>query len=141
MIEQQSSVYENKIKKMIIEQVNMKNYDAILLLENHVSRIRPLLNHQGIQTVAVYGMGYVGQKVVELLEMAQIKVCYGIDKNSSAVVGDIRVMNPENISNDMQMIVITPELYYKDIYATLKKQVNVPIVRLSELLDELQLYV
>lgn len=140
MTEQQSYMYENKMKKMIIEQVNMKNYDSILLLEHHISQVEQLLKQQGIHTIAVYGMGYVGQKFVELLEKAKINVCYGIDKNSSAVVGMTNVRTPENVSDDMDMIVVTPELHYDDIYTTLRGQVDVPIVRLSELLDELQLY-
>lgn len=140
MVEQQSFIYENKIKKMIVEQVNMKNFDTMLLLENQILQIKSLLNQQGINTIAVYGMGYVGQKFIDLLEKAQIKVCYGIDRNSSEVVGITNVRTPENISNDMQMIVVTPELYYDDIYTTLRGQVDVSIVRLSELLDELQLY-
>ena len=139
--EQMVSIYEAKRKRMIVENINKSNYDALIFIDEHSSQANALIFNQGIQTVAIYGMGYVGQKLLKVLQYMNIQICYGIDKNSFEVVDGVRIIKPEDVLTDMDIVLVTPELYYDEIANNLRRNIDVPVVRLSEFLDELKIYI
>lgn len=116
------------------------NFNNIILLERNIKNVKELLHDQNIDKVAIYGIGAVGQKLIDLFLKANVSICYGIDQNSSNLVKNLQVLKPEEISNDMDMIIVTPEMEFDDIKKKLETRINIPIVRLSELLEELLLF-
>ena len=84
-------------------------------------------------------MGKLGIVLEKYLANTQIKVCYGIDRNKNLSNDSIEIRTIEGVSNDMDMIIVTAEYYFYEIQENLSRIVNVPVVRLSNLLEEVLL--
>lgn len=127
----------NDLKNRYIADCNLNH---LMLLERKIENVKELLHDQNVDKIAIYGVGVVGQKLIDFFSKAKVSICYGIDQNSSNFVKGLRVLRPEEISNDMDMIIVTPEMAFDDIKKKIETKVNIPIVRLSELLEELLLF-
>lgn len=128
------------LKIMLIKgHIVNKNLAYLSLLYEDAERIERYLNNQHIFTVGIYGMGKLGIVLEKYLANTQIKVCYGIDRNKNLSNDSIEIRTIEGVSNDMDMIIVTAEYYFYEIQENLSRIVNVPVVRLSNLLEEVLL--
>lgn len=95
-------------------------------------RMWQILSEWHIKNVAVYGMGELGRHLVKELENGIINVRLCIDKRTefSSIADEIQ---------DIDAVIITPVLEYKDIRLYLKKFFNVPIISLEELISECEM--
>lgn len=90
----------------------------------------------GYQKIAVYGMSYVGQNLVNELKTSGIEVAYGIDINADSIYSDIDVMTIEDELEEVDVIVVTPITFFDEIEEKLTKKVDCPIISLEDILYE-----
>ncbi len=75
-------------------------------------------------SVAIYGMGRLGEHVLCELKNSSINVKYGIDQNADKVFIDgIEVVRPIDIMkmNKVEAIIVTPLHYFNEIESNLAK--------------------
>lgn len=128
------------IRNISMENINTVNYQKILIIQLSAKKLEVVLREQEISTIAVYGMGYVGQKLVEALAERKINVSYGIDKNSVNFIANIPVYKPTEIEHDVDLILVTPEVYFEEIKNELSCHTKAKVIRLSEFLDEVLVF-
>ena len=121
---------KNAIQRNIITDLRYMMYS-----KKDWSQVEQFMLGQGISRIAIYGMGILGQELANLMENSKIKICYGIDKRKKDTSCEVR--EPDQIDNDMDMIIVTAEFDYTEIRRQLEELVNVPIVLLSDLLEEI----
>ena len=88
-------------------------------------------------SVAIYGMGALGEILLNELRDTDIKVVYGIDKNASCITRDIEMKGIGEIVSGVDAIVVTPVSYFDSIEKVLKARVSCPILSLADILCEL----
>ena len=89
---------------------------------------------RGIKNIGIYGMAELGQTLYKELTNSDINVLYGIDQNPGALVfHDFPVYSMADEIPEADLIVVTPFVYFHDIYRELKKKVNIPVVSLREI--------
>jgi hypothetical protein len=111
---------------------NLQYLIRVLIKEMDLNYI---IKKQNINKVAVYGMGMLGKNLVGVLNKKNVEVAYGIDKGEVAY-GTLVIKKPEDVSDDVDMIIVTPETYYDEIYGVLSSKVSTPVIPLSQFLDE-----
>lgn len=89
-----------------------------------------------VNTIAIYGMAELGISLYRDLLGSRIDVCYGIDRARSACEYDIRIIEPNEVNNEPDMIVVTPISSYGAIVESLRKQIGdeMKIVGLDEII-------
>lgn len=106
------------------------------------------LKHQGInlekyftdnnyKTIAVYGMGELGNRLCDELKGTSVDIKYAIDKNAAAVYSDVNVVDVEDVADDVDVIVVTAVFAMEDIEKELEEYVSCPIVSLEDVVYEL----
>lgn len=88
-------------------------------------------------TVAVYGMSYAGETLVDELKGSNIKVLYGIDKKADNIYSDIEIVSPEDNLQAVDVIVVTSITFFDEIEKVLEKKVDCPIISLEDILYEI----
>lgn len=88
------------------------------------------------QKIAVYGMGYVGETLVNELKTGGIEVAYGIDKNASSIYADIEVLTMEDELAEVDAIVVTAITFFGEIEGELCEKVKCPIISLEDIIYE-----
>lgn len=86
--------------------------------------------------IAVYGMSYAGETLIEELRGTNIEIAYAIDKNANAIYSDINVVTMEDNLEDVDAIVVTAITAFDEIEEQLQSKVDCPVISLEDILYE-----
>ena len=131
-----SYIADKQLMKSTKKVDKFKNYYGLLnqwlLLKQEGKSLEDYFKEKGIKTIAIYGMGEMGNRLYDELKGSNIKVKYGIDKESSSVYSELEVIGYEEISEDVDAIVVTAVFAFEEIAAELKNSVSFPIISLED---------
>lgn len=85
--------------------------------------------------IAVYGMSYAGQTLVDELMNTGIEVAYGIDRNGS-IYSDVEICSMEDELGEVDAVVVTAITFFDDIEEKLSEKMDCPIISLEDVLYE-----
>lgn len=91
----------------------------------------------GYKKIAIYGMSYAGETLLEELKDSEINVVYGIDRNAGEIYADVDVVSVDEELEDVDAIVVTAVTFFDEIEEQLEKKVACPIVSLEDILYEI----
>lgn len=95
-------------------------------------------NHYKYSTIAIYGMGIVGEKVFDELISSSIKISYCIDNDIyKKKYRGVEIITSEEEFENVDAIVVTPITYFDEIKEQIGKRVECPIVSLEDIIYEL----
>lgn len=132
-------------RKTQIDMRQLKKMDSLFKLENLMlvqfikgNSVHKKLEEMGIKTVSIYGMGEVGERIMEdiLLNSSSISLIYGIDCNAELLNMAIPIHTLRNAVNQKK-----PDLIILSTYSdngALRKEIeiemNCRVVNIGELL-------
>lgn len=124
---------DNKINKF-------KGYYNILnqwlKLKQEGNSIEKYFLENGYKTVAVYGMGELGNRLYSELKESGIDVKYAVDRNAANIFSDLKLLDKNEPFPYVDVMIITASFAYDEIYKELNKKVDFPIVSLEEVVYE-----
>lgn len=88
-------------------------------------------------SIAIYGMNYLGERLLDDLKNSQIDVKYGIDRNADKIISGIEVVRPDSKLEKVDAVVVTAIGYFDEIRETLAQRVRCPIIALNDVLGNL----
>ena len=127
----------NRIKSM-----SDKHFALFLMMNQWVKvkqegkNLSSYFTKNGYRKIAIYGMSYAGETLLEELKNSDITVSYGIDNNSDAIYADVDIVSMEDALGDVDAIVVTAITYFDEIADELSKKVSCPIISLDTILYE-----
>lgn len=86
--------------------------------------------------IAVYGMSYAGETLIDELKDTGITVAYGIDKNAGSIYADMDIVSVEDSLADVDAVVVTAITFFDEIVETLSAKIDCPILSLQDILYE-----
>lgn len=117
-------------------QFNENILNAWLMLRNRGWRLEVYFIERQYRKVAVYGMGYLGDRLLEELADSEVDVMYGIDrKRVSGKAVPIYSME-DSLPEADAIIVAVPHLFFEIKY-DLQRKTDIPVVSLEEVLEAL----
>lgn len=93
--------------------------------------------NKGYKKIAVYGMSYVGETLLDELDDTDIEVAYGIDGKADTIYLDKEIVTPEDDLEEVDAIVVTAITFFEEIEEKLSKKINCPIISLEDILYEI----
>ena len=116
---------------------------ALFLLMNQWVKVKQegknlaeYFEREGYHEIAIYGMSYAGETLVDELQESNIKIKYGIDKKANAIYADFDVISPDEELEEVDAIVVTSITFFDEIEELLSKKVDCPIISLEDILYE-----
>lgn len=94
------------------------------------------LDKNGYKKIAVYGMSYAGETLVNELKGTEVQVSYGIDKNADSIYADIDVVTMDDAFQEVDAIIVTAITFFDEIEKQLHAKINCPIISLEDILYE-----
>lgn len=91
---------------------------------------------EGYKEIAIYGMSYAGETLVEELKESNIKIKYGIDQKADSVYAEFDVVSPDDVLEKVDAIVVTSITFFDEIEEKLSEKVDCPIISLEDILYE-----
>ncbi|MCI9488649.1 MAG: glycosyltransferase family 4 protein [Dorea sp.] len=142
--------YDMGINSNYINYLERKCYDLSELSDKHLQlyltlikwmelkqegkRIDKYLCQQGCNTVAIYGMSYMGNMLYKELKNSLVDVVYGIDRNAEQLYSEIPIFKPSDKHRKVNIIINTTSIENSEILE--KMNVNdIKMLQLDDLLD------
>lgn len=123
-----------------IDKIANKHLDLYLMMNQWVKvkqagkNLSSYFEQEGYKEIAIYGMHYVGETLVEELAGSNVKIKYGIDKDASVLYADFDLLTPDNTLPEVDAIVVTPITFFNEIEDMLTKKIDCPIISLDDIL-------
>lgn len=136
------------VGKMMSNQVEEKRnmsdkHLALFLMMNQWVKVKQqgknlasYFKKNGYQKIAVYGMSYAGETLIDELKDKEIKIAYGIDKNADRIYADIDVVSLDDSLEKVDAIVVTAITFFDEIEEQLREKIDCPIISLEDILYE-----
>lgn len=134
-------------KKTMKNEKKMKEYSdkhlAMFLLMNRWVKIKQdgknlseYFEKNGYKRIAIYGMSYIGETLVNELHDSKTKVVYGIDKEFDTLYCGVDIVSIEDEFESVDAIVVTAISYFDEIEEQLVEKINCPILSLEDIIYE-----
>ena len=120
-----------------------KHLDLFLLMNQWVKikqegkSISEYLQQSGYKKVAIYGLSYVGETLLDELKDSNIMLAYGIDKNADNIYADIDVVSLNDKLDEVDVIIVTAITFFDQIVEELSNKVKCPIVSIEDILYDI----
>ncbi len=132
-------VTEEKVK---VQQFSDKHLALFLMMNQWVKvkqegkNLAEYFEKNGYKNIAVYGMSYAGETLLDELKNSEVCVKYAIDKNADKIYADVDVLTMDDELQDVDVVVVTAITFYDEIAEKLEEQFTCPIVSLEDVLYE-----
>lgn len=111
-------------------------FNQWLSIKQEGKNITDFFHREGIKSIAIYGMSYVGERLYEELKNTDVEVKYAIDKNAEGIYAEVDIVTPEDRFEAVDAIIVTPVFYYENISCMLKQKTEIRILSLEDILYE-----
>ena len=96
--------------------------------------LREFFLENGYKEIAIYGMSYLGERLLDELDGTDIAVKYAIDRNADNIYAPCEVVKPDDILSSVDAIIVTPVFYFDEIERQLVPKVNCPVISLEDVI-------
>ena len=133
-------IQRNKIEK--VKSMSEKHLELFLMMNQWVKikqenkKLTSYFEKKGFKKIAIYGMSYVGETLVDELKNSNITVLYGIDQKADSIYADVDIVFIEDELQEVDAIVVTAITFFDEIEEKLSGKVDCPIISLDDILYE-----
>lgn len=131
----------NKLNKM--EQMSKKHLALFLMMNQWVKKkqegkdLAAYFEINGYKKIAIYGMSYAGETLIDELKNTSITVAYGIDQKADSLYSDVDIVSVDDVLEEVDAIVVTAITFFEEIVEKLSEKVNCPIISLEDILYDI----
>lgn len=124
------------------QSMSNKHLDMFLMMKQWVKikqegkNLSEYFEKNNYKNVAIYGMSYAGETLLDELSKSDINVKYAIDKNADSILADVDVVTPDEELAEVDVIVVTAISFFDEIEEMLEDKVDCPIISLDDILHE-----
>ena len=123
-----------------MENKQLSKYDCIISnwekVKSRGFELHDYLRRYEYKKVAIYGMGNLGFRVCEDLLNSEIDILYVVDRNSLYIEEILKVIHPEELLPDVDLLIVAVAEEEKEIIEKYKGKYKFPIIGITEILYE-----
>lgn len=126
-----------------IQQTSEKNRILFLVMNQWVQikqdgkNLSEYFKKHGYKKIAVYGMSYVGETLINELKDTEVEIAYGIDQHADSICGDVEVITIGDDLEAVDAVIVTAVTFFDEIEDMLSEKVDCPIISLEDILCEM----
>ena len=93
-------------------------------LKQDNQQIETYFQKNNYQRIAVYGMGFVGMRLIKELRNTNLNIIYGIDQNAANISSDLKLLTLEDELPEVDVIIVTVLGSFQEIYDKLSTKIK-----------------
>lgn len=140
-----TGIAEKRNRKKINDAWKMseKHLNLLIMMSEWVrikqegKNISDYLKQNNYKTVAIYGMSYVGERLLKELQDSDVDVKYAIDKKADERYSEVDIYLPDEELEKVDVIIVTAITFMDEIEKMLSEKVECPIISLEDILYEI----
>lgn len=87
--------------------------------------------------IAIYGMSFAGEALIDELKGSGIEIAYAIDKNADNLYSEVEIITMDDFLEEVDAIIVTAITFFEEIEEKLNEKVSCPIISLEDILYEI----
>lgn len=103
-----------------------------LILKQEGKSLEQYFIENGYKTVAIYGMGEMGNRLYDELKDSSIELKYAVDQNAANTYSELEVFEKEDDFEDVDVMIVTAIFAFDEIEEQLNSKVDFPIISLED---------
>jgi hypothetical protein len=128
----------NKMRSMSNKHLELfKMMSQWVKVKQEGKNLSSYLEKNGYKKIAVYGMSYAGEALINELENSDIAVAYGIDRNAGSLYADVDIVSIDDDLEEVDAVVVTAITFFDEIEEKLSQKIDCPIISLEDILYEI----
>lgn len=131
-------------KKIKIEEQYASKHLVLYKMMNQWVRVKQqgknlasYFEENGYKKIAIYGMSYAGETLLEELRDSAVEVAYGIDGNARSIYANVEVVTKDDYLEEVDAVVVTAITFFDEIEEDLMEIMSCPIISLEDILNEI----
>lgn len=108
-----------------------------LILKQEGKNLEQFFIDNDYNSIAIYGMGEMGNRLYEELKNTSIEVKYAIDKNAESTYSELEVLDVEDDLTPVDAIIVSAIFAFDEIEEKLTEVVDYPVVSLEDVVYEI----
>lgn len=133
----QGKAIKNKAEKIDKFKSYYNMLNQWLILKQEGKNLAKFFADNHYKTIAIYGMGEMGNRLYDELKDTDITVKYAIDKNAASTYSELEVFELEDELEPVDAVIVTAVFAFDEIEQDLSKQIDWPIVSLEDVVYEI----
>ncbi len=128
---------ESDFKVIKKNEAILKMFNQWLILKQEGKTIEKYFAENGFRRIAVYGMSYAGERLIDDLKGTEVEVAYGIDRNADRIFSEVEIVNVEDTLQPVDAVVVTAIYTFDEIEEKLSELMDCPIISLEDIIYEI----
>lgn len=108
-----------------------------LIVKHEGKSLEQYFIDNGYKTIAIYGMGELGNRLYEELKNTNITIKYAIDKEAGSTYSELEIINIEDELEKVDVVIVSAIFAYEKIEKELQQLIDYPIISLEDVIYEL----
>lgn len=108
-----------------------------LVLKQEGKSLTEYFVNNNYKSIAIYGMGEMGNRLYDELKNSEIEVKYAIDKNAAGTYSEVDVIEKDEDFPEVDAIVVAATFAFEAIQEELNEKVDWPIISLEDVVYEI----
>lgn len=137
---QKARRHEQDFKVIKKNEAILKMFNQWLIIKQEGKSIAAYLKENNFKKIAIYGMSYAGQRLLDELKGTDIEVLYAVDQNADRMLFDeVDMITKGEIAyqQEVDAVIVTAIYFFDDIEEEISEIVDCPIVSLEDIVYEL----
>lgn len=125
---------EKKRKEDVVKYLDLfRVMNQYVVTKQRHQDLATYFKESGYQTIAIYGMSHIGQRIIDDLKDSGIQVLYGVDKRADRLTYSLPIYKPSDELPTVDAIVVTA-YDFDEIAESLAENVDFEILRFSDII-------
>ena len=134
------TIAEKKCEKRILNELRVSNKNMMsfrvmsqwVKVKQNGRNLSEYFEHAGYKKIAIYGMGYMGETLLNELEGTKTEVLYGIDQNADIMYANVNIVSLEDELQAVDAIVVAVADSFEAISKNIQKRIDCPVVSIVD---------
>lgn len=96
------------------------------------------LAKKGYRSVAIYGMHYLGECLLEELKGSEIEVRYAIDRNAASLYADVDILTLDDNIPKVDAVIVTAIWSFDEIKKSILEIAEYPVISLKDIVYDME---
>lgn len=131
--------HEQDFKVIKKNEAILKMFNQWLIVKQEGKSIAAYLKENNFEKIAIYGMSYAGERLLDDLKGTNIEVVYAVDQYADRMFAEVDMITKEEIGHQQEVdaVIVTAIYFFDDIEEELSEMVDCPIVSLEDIIYEI----
>lgn len=116
---------------------NMTLFNQWMMAKQSGKNIADYLEKNNYKKIIIYGMSYIGERLVDELNNTEIEIVAGVDRNAKGIFANMPMLLPDEDMPEADCMIVTPVFFFDEIKEKMAQRFSNPIISFEDIFYDL----